>query len=809
MAGNKGLKGLTIKIGGDTSDLLKSLEDVEKQGGSLSKELTEINKLLKLNPKDTQLLAQKQKVLADSVSNTREKLDKLKEAEKQVQAQFERGEVSEEQVRALQREIIRTEGKLKSYEGAVRETTEQLEEMAEAADKAARGVRETGDEAKESGDGFTIAKGAVANFIGNGLTALVGAAKNAISSLLDLADSTREYRNEMSKLDTAFATNGHSTEDATNTYKELQGVIGDTGQAVEAANHLALLTDNETELAEWTNILTGVYGTFGASLPIEGLAEAANETVRAGQVTGPLADALNWAAKEGETFGVKLKAATKENEAWNKAVTEATTAEDFFNLALQECGSEQERQQLITQTLNGMYGEAADKFKETNAAVIEANKTQEEYTATQAELGEAVEPLTQKFTELKTQALQWLIDEGLPKLQSAFSWIKDNLPTLTTLMAGLTAATIAQKVANLAQKAATEGMTLAQYAATIAQKGLNAAMNANPIGLIITAITLLVSAFVYLWNNCEGFRNFWIGLWEGIKNAIGVVVDWIKENWQAMLLFLINPLAGIFKYCYDHFEGFRNFVDNIVASVKKFFTDLWTGFTEGAANAWQAVKDTFSAVASFFGDIFRDAWEGVKKVFSVGGKIFDGIKDGIVTAFKTVVNGIIGGINKVVKLPFEGLNGILNTISGLSIAGVKPFEWLTWRAPIPQLPELAQGGVLEKGQVGLLEGDGAEAVVPLDRNKKWLSKIAEQLAGLLTDDHNGIQLERDLQFRATALQPPMMALEGLPAKLDRILEAVERGQILTIDGNALVGATAARMDNALGNRRALSARGAI
>lgn len=150
----------------------------------------------------------------------------------------------------------------------------------------------------------------------------------------------------MGKLDTAFVTNGHSSEAAKRTYSDLNSVLGDSGQAVEAANHLALLTNNEQDLQTWTDICTGVYATFGASLPIEGLTEAANETAKVGEVTGPLADALNWAG----------------------------ISEDSFNDKLAACSNEQERQKLIMETLNGTYSKASEQYKKTNKDVIAAEK---------------------------------------------------------------------------------------------------------------------------------------------------------------------------------------------------------------------------------------------------------------------------------------------------------------------------------------------------------------------------------------------------------------------------------------------------
>lgn len=288
MAGNN-IKGLTVEIGGDTTKLGKALDNVNKKSGDLSKELGQINKLLKMDPGNADLLAQKQKVLADAVSNTSEKLDTLKEAEKQVQKQFERGEVSEAQVRELQREIIATTKKLDGYEKAAKETAEAIEKLGDGSDDVADGTKKTSkgaddaadslddlseaaDDAESSSEGLGAKLGEIAK---TGLAAVAAAATAAVGALVGSAEATREYRTAMGKLSTAFEAAGHSSETATETYQALQGVLGDTDQAVEASNHLAKLCDNEEDLAAWTDIATGVYATFGDSLPIEGLTEAA------------------------------------------------------------------------------------------------------------------------------------------------------------------------------------------------------------------------------------------------------------------------------------------------------------------------------------------------------------------------------------------------------------------------------------------------------------------------------------------------------------------------------------------------------
>lgn len=209
-------------------------------------------------------------------------------------------------------------------------------------------------------------------------------------------EGTRDYRTAMAKLDTAFQANGHSAEAAKETYKALQKVLGDTDQAVEAANHLAVLCDNQEDLNKWTDICTGVFATFGDSLPIEGLTESANETSKVGEVTGSLADALNWAG----------------------------ISEEDFNLKLQACRTEQERQDLIMNTLYWTYKKASDQYKETGESVMEANAAQEKLNEAMAKLGEIGEPIL-------TAVKGWIADmvlAAVPHIESiitAFSNLGD------------------------------------------------------------------------------------------------------------------------------------------------------------------------------------------------------------------------------------------------------------------------------------------------------------------------------------------------------------------------------------------------
>lgn len=248
-------------------------------------------------------------------------------------------------------------------------------------------------------------------------------------------------------------------------------------------------------------------------------------------------------------------------------------------------------------------------------------------------------------------------------------------------------------------------------------------------------------------NVIEPVKQFFIDLWDGIKETASAAWDFIVNVWNIVSTWfndnVIQPVKDFFtqmwdaikstaKTTWESIKGVWNVVSGwfnktVVTPVKDFFKGMWDRLKSGAKDAWEGIKSVFAKVADWFEEKFKTAWEKVKAVFSTGGKIFDGIKDGIVDAFKTVVNAIIRGINKVIAIPFNAINDTLDNIRDISIAGVEPFKDLISRFDVPQIPELAQGGVLRKGQIGLLEGDGSEAVVPLEKNTGWLDEIAKRL----------------------------------------------------------------------------------
>lgn len=626
--------------------------------------------------------------------------------------------------------INQTERELSGYESALVEVSEAEKKAAKTGKSVADVLDEVDDSAKEASDGFTVLKGSIATFAGNALTGLANGIKSAIGSMVGLADETREYRNEMAKLDTAFTTAGHSTKTAAKTYEELYGVLGDEGQAVEAANFLAKIADNEKDLTTWTKIATGVYGEFGTSLPIESLTEAANETQKTGQITGALADALNWAG----------------------------VSEESFQESLDKCNSEQERQKLIMDTLNGLYSESAEKYKENNASVIEANKAQADYQNTLASIGGKLEPvmtavkqgvtgLLQKFLELTEgvdisaftakiqEGFTILTDTVLPAVKEGLGWILDNKDTLIAALAGIASGFVAFKVVGIIQgligafkawKIATEGMT-------VAQRLLNLVMKANPIGIVVSLIAVIVGALITFIATNDEARAKLKAVWKTIKEFVGKaiksmckfftetvpdaldkMVTFFKELPSKIWTWLVNVVSKITQWSVNMASMARQAGMNFISSVVSFFQQLpskiWTWLTNViskvvewgtnlAQKGTQAAKKLLDAVVegiksipekvkSIGSDIVKGLWDGINDMTDwVIGKIQgfgESVTSGLKSFFKIgspsklmadeigkwIPEGIAVGINKNAKSVLDSMKNVTATAVGGAKAGI-------------------------------------------------------------------------------------------------------------------------------------------
>lgn len=905
MASNN-IKGLTVEIGGDTTKLGKALEGVNKKSRDLSAELGQINKLLKMDPGNTDLLAQKQKVLAEAIANTSQKLDTLRDAEKQVQKQFERGEVSEEQVRSLQREIVATTKKLDSYEKAAKDTekaingmgdeSEDLEDSSKKVKKGADQAEKALDEYADSAEKAEKSSGKlskVGGAVGKGLAAVGAAVAAAGAALIASAEASREYRREMGKLDTAFTTSGHSSEAATKTYKALQGVLGETDQAVEAANHLAKLADNEKDLQKWTDICTGVYATFGASLPIEGLTEAANETAKVGQVTGPLADALNWAG----------------------------VSEDAFNESLAACSNEQERQTLIMETLSGLYDDAAKKYKETNAEVIRANQANEEWAAAMAEVGGAVEPLLSDVKLLGASLVKDLVP-GVKEVTGAFRAMlggdEEAGANLGEALSGLIS-NVLNKITSLLPQVVEVGTSLITTLSTsiiqslpqllstgvqIAVNLINGLLSAIPQvlaavtsviphlaqvlvdgvpqivmtlvdGLLIAIPQLIQGAVQFLsaivqaiplicqqlapqiapiiTTICDGLLVNIPLLLDGALQLLDAIVQAIPLICEALLpevprivqtltdkLVEMVPLLldGAITLLFALIDAIPILLDSLLpqipvivdsvvqalvkmtpvllAGAVKLLFALVTAVGKIVVELGKKLPDILRAIESGLSAIPRVLWgilsqaiakvgqwigqmasKGAQAAQKLATSVVNGLKNlpqKVLSVGKNLVTGLWNGINDKAKWLKKKIEGWVGNVTDFlkKLFGINsPSKVTSW-----------MGEMLDEGFAKGIE-DNTQA--PLDAMSDLSKGLLDEAANV-----DGLAIERQINHSYSADAAAATAQSAsMIDKLNQILKAIERGQILTINGDALVGATANAMNNALGQRRVLTERGAI
>ena len=472
--------------------------------------------------------------------------DELEAAKKAYTDYILSGEKSRKKAKELKNNIKQLSSELDDNE-------ESLEKAKKAAAKLAGELDETGDSARDSSDGFTVMKGAAAELVAGGIKTLISSCIEAVKSIAGLAESTREYREDMVKLKTSFQTLGHTAKEGTAVYKELYSVFGEEDRAVEAAQQIAALAKNQDEMAQMVDIATGAWARWGDSLATESLMEAVNSTSKIGTVQGTLADALEWS-------GVNL---------------------DDFNETLAKANSESDRSRYILRTLEKLYGKAADDYRDNNKSIMEARRATSDYTDTLAQLGEIAEPITTKVQQGFTLILQKIIDlitkgdmeafgakidaafgkfvdDVLPKIISALDWIANHTGLLTALGIAIGTVSVALGV-----------MT----AALIAQAAV-AAVNPTVwiIAGIVAAVTALIAIITLLVKNWDAVKQAAIAAGQWIVNVFNSITNWQYETIQEPILNFFSNLWGGIKRGVDGMvsffsNGFRSLVGIVKAPI--------------------------------------------------------------------------------------------------------------------------------------------------------------------------------------------------------------------------------------------------
>jgi phage-related protein len=489
--------------------------------------------------------------------------------------------------------------------------------------------------------GDTVGK--VGKAIGAGVAAMGAAIGAAAGAFLGLAESTREARVNMGKLETGFTTAGHSAEDAKKTYTELYGILGDDGQATEAAAHLAKLTKNEKELATWTDIATGVYATFGDSLPIENLTEAANETAKTGAITGGLADALNWAG----------------------------VSEDEFQASLDKCSTEQERQALITKTLNGLYSDAAEKYREVNGDIIDAQKATASLNSAMAELGAIAEPIVTKLKQLAAELLQQitpfveLIGNGLvgalTGAEGAGQQFTDGLLGMVTFAIQKLTEMLPTFINFAFQMIANIATGIAQALPTLVPSLVQ--LVADIVQVLIDNIPLLIDAALQLVT----------GLAQGIINAIPVLVAALPTLITSLIDGLLSSIPQIIQAGIDLLTSLitalPEIIATIVAAIPEIINGIITALLENIPLIIQAGIDLLVALIQALPQIKTTIVQAIPQIISgIVNALVQNIPQIIqagVQLFVALVRNLPTIIAEIVKAGPQIVSGIVSAFGSL------------------------------------------------------------------------------------------------------------------------------------------------
>lgn len=672
--------------------------------------------------------------LQSEITETNKKLRDLKKEAQAVNDEFG-SPISASQYDALQREIIETEQKFNALQDEADDTNKALKNIKS---RSLKDIVGSADDAKESLDDASES----ARHFGDVLSAelVVSGIESIASKVSEITEATKEYDRIMASLEVSSQKAGYSAEDTAASYEKLYGILADDQTTATTLSNLQQLGLSQSDLNTLIDGAVGAWATYGDSIPIDGLAEAINETIRTGTVTGNLADVLNWGAKEGETFGVTMRENTEANEEWNQSVKDCESAEDFFNLALQDAGSQAERTNLLMQMLadQGLVS-LGEQWQDQNADMIAANQAQNDFTENMSEMSERLTPVLTTVKDGVNDLLETLlsmtenVDLSVVQsaIQNAFDFIVfllDNKELVIAALAGIAAGIAAIKFADLISKINGVISGSSTLISTFPKLGGAISALSNPVGWVVGAIVAAVA-------------------------TIALKGDEIQAILQKVDDFLQNIFAMDFKEIFGPVLG-----------------EILNGFFKNVKDVWDSIKKVFDGIIDFIRGVFTGdwerAWNGVKEIFG-------GIFDGLVALAKAPLNGIISILN-------GAINGINSLLNGLNKIQINVPDWVPFLGGksfginipnIPNIPYLAKGGILSSGSavVGeagpeLLTMAGNRAVVqPLTNGGTTNNYMSDKIEVVVEGSPvilDGKEIGRTAERRITITQRQLMAAKG-------------------------------------------------
>lgn len=666
-------KGLTIKFGGDTTELQGALKKVQGTAKDTQGALKDINRALKLDPGNTELLTEKAKLLNRAYGETKAKLDAYKSALAGLEEKQRSGaaltEREQAQYSSLKAQIAICENQLESYADDLKNVSREAEASKTGLYQFGQTIQDNSDKLAKAGKGLEATGKTITGAVGGAATALVG-----------LASSQEENIEQTHQLDAAWKDAGGTSEQARNSYTLFYKLLGEEDTATEAAQNLSRLTTNQQELDQWTNIAAGSFSKFGDALPLENLVEASQETAHTGTVTGGLADALNWATASNEQWSAALSGNQAAQQAFNDQLDQGATKEDAFNAALAACGSEQERSTLITQTLDGLYGDIGQTYQETNKTMLDTREQQAQLNQKMAEAGEAAMPLKEKVLELGTT----LLEKVTPALEGVSNWYQQLSPEQQDLVTNIGLGTLAfGGLATGAGKVLQTGTEIGGAIKGVSETfgGLKGAIGAvgggwtsftgliaaNPILLGVAAVAAAVAGLTWFFTQTETGKQLWSDFtgwisekWQGVQNFFAGV----PAFWQGIWDGITGKCEEVKNSLADKFNGIQQSASNAWEGLKSTASDTWSNLQTAAAEKFGAIRDSIqndmqtaqtvgSSAAGALQSVLNGDWEQARNQAS---NAFDAIRDNISTKLQNAQTNAINAGNAIGdKLGFPGL----------------------------------------------------------------------------------------------------------------------------------------------------------
>lgn len=810
------IQGITVEIGGDTTKLQNALKGVNGQIKSTQSQLKDVNKLLKLDPGNTELLAQKHKLLAEAVSETKEKLVTLKTAAEQANTALANGEISKEQYDALQREIVETEQDLKNLETQANQSATAVQKIAATGEK----FKTVGDNISSAGQKLlpvtagvtalgTASVTTAANFESSmsQVQATMGITKDAMSTVNGQSVNTMDTLSKLAKkmgAETAFSASecaealnylalaGYDTQQMCDTLPTVLNLAaaGDIALAdasdmvTDAMSALGMgvdeaetMVDQMAKTASTTNTSVAQLGegilTIGATAKsIKGgtaelntaLGILANNGIKGAEggthlrnIILSLQNPTDKAAAQMEALGLSVYDSEGNMRSMNDILGDLNKSMDGMTSA--------EKSNIIStifnktdlSSVNALLANTGETWDSLQKSITDSGGAAQQMADTQLDnlqgqitiLKSALEGLAISFGELLMPAIKQIV--GL--VQKFVDWLnglsegtKKTVVTIALLAAALGPVLIViGKVISAVGTIMTIVPKIAGVINTVkgAFAALNTTMLANPIVLIIAAIAALVAAFIYLWNNCDGFRQFWIDLWENVKQVAITVWNAIKaffsQVWEAIKTIFSTVFEVIKTLVTTYFNLYKTIIETVFNVIKTVITTIWNAIKGVFTTVFNVIKTLVTTYFNIYKTIIQTVltviqtvittvWNTIKTVITTVLNAIKTIFSTVWNAIKTIISAVVSGIKGLITGDFTAVKNSITTIMN-TIKSTISTIWNTIKSTISTVLGAIKGAVTSvfNGIVNAVKGAMGNV---LNAVKSGFSNVKSHITGL-------------------------------------------------------------------------------